>query len=112
MLENNLAFFIALILTISIEVPIGLFFGLRKKTEISAIILVNVITNPLLNYLIYITRVFTTFNINIVEIILLELVVVLVEWRLLLFSLRLNQKKLLILSFFMNLFSFLMGILV
>jgi len=104
--------FFALLLTIIIELIIAWLLGYKKKPEIITIILINVITNPLLNYLLLINDRSSFFKITLGIIILLELIVVLIEWGLLFFTLQEKPKKLLVLSFVMNLCSFLTGLII
>lgn len=104
-------FLFALLATIYIEVIVGLLFGLRKKHEIISIILVNLITNPLMNFCILITEP-TSNDPNFLQIVFFETVVILVEWLLLLFALKESPKKLFILSIVMNLLSFGAGYLI
>jgi hypothetical protein len=102
----------ALILTIVIEIIIAWLFMLRSKTELWALILINVITNPLLNYLMAVNGYFHLISQTTALILFLEAVVVLVEWRLLVWVLRQEKKKMLVLSFVMNAASYLAGLLI
>ena len=102
---------LALILTIILEVLIAISFNYRKKSELLTIVLINVITNPLLNYLLLVNSYFNLVSMNIFILIFLEVIVVIVEWMLLRYALRQNPKKLLILSVVMNATSFLVGLL-
>ncbi len=101
----------ALFLTIAIELAVAFVFGFRKKTEMLAVIFVNLITNPVLNYFVIFGEHFSLFKINFTVTLLLEILVVLVEWRLLVYALREKSGKLLVLSFGMNLCSYIVGIL-
>jgi hypothetical protein len=100
----------SLILTIFIEVIIALLFGLRGKTELGTVILINVITNPLLNYLVAVNSYFHLISQSGVLILFLEVVVVIAEWRLLLYVLRTGVKKMLVLSIVMNACSYIAGL--
>ena len=102
----------ALILTIVIEVIIAWLFGLRSKRELLTVLLINVITNPLLNYLITVNGYFHLVSRTNLLILCLEVVVVLVEWRLLVWVLRQKVKKMLVLSVAMNAASYLAGLLI
>ena len=102
----------ALLLTIVIEGIIAWLFGLRSNREILTVLLINVITNPLLNYLIAVNGYFHLISQITVLILCLEMSVVLVEWRLLVWVLRQNAKKMLMLSFVMNACSYLAGLLI
>jgi hypothetical protein len=102
----------ALLLTIAIEVIVALLFGLRSKQELWTVVLINVITNPLLNYLITVNGYFHLISQTTILILCLEVAVVLVEWRLLVWVLRQSTKKMLRLSFVMNTCSYLAGLLI
>jgi len=102
----------ALLLTIAIEVIVALLFGLRSKQELWTVVLINVITNPLLNYLITVNGYFHLISQTTILILCLEVAVVLVEWRLLVWVLRQSTKKTLLLSFVMNTCSYLAGLLI
>lgn len=112
MLINSGSYLIALLLTIAIEIIVAIFFGFRKKSEIATIIFINLITNPLLNYLLFINGYFGISTINTMTIIFLEVLVVLVEWLLLRFTLEQNSKKLFTLSLAMNFCSYIAGVLI
>jgi len=102
----------ALILTLVIEVSVAWLFGLRTKKEFWTVILINVITNPLLNYLITVNGYFHLVSQTNAFILCLEVVIVLVEWRLLVWVLRQSVKKMLVLSVVMNAASYLAGLLI
>jgi len=102
-------YLIALFLTIVIELVIAFLFGYRKKLEILTIVFVNLLTNPILNYFLFVNDHFSFFKVNLIIILFLELVVVLAEWKLLVFALREKSNKLLILSFAMNFCSYIIG---
>jgi hypothetical protein len=93
---------VALILTIIIESGIAWLFGLRSRRELLTIVLINVITNPLLNYLLAVNSYFHLISQTTALLLCLEITVVLVEWQLLVWVLRMNSKKMLLLSFVMN----------
>lgn len=105
-------FVLALFYTIIIELLVAFLFGFRKKTEIIAIILVNLVTNPILNYLLLVIGYSSLFGISQIFIVFLELIVVLVEWKLLVFVLQDKPKRLLLLSIAMNLCSYMAGFLI
>ena len=109
MFVNNLI--VALVLTVVLEVLIAILFNYRKKSEISIIVLINIITNPLLNYLLAVNNYFNWLSVNIFILILLEIIVVMIEWLLLRYAIRKNPKKLFLLSLVMNATSFIVGLL-
>jgi hypothetical protein len=100
----------ALLLTAAIEIVIAWLFGLRSKTDLLTILVINILTNPLLNYLILVNRYFDLIQLTQVLVWVLEVCVVLVEWRLLVYTFRLGTRKMLILSLVMNGFSYLAGL--
>lgn len=103
-------YLVALLLTILIEVFVALMFGFRSKNEILSVILVNLITEPVLNYFLLINSYFSLVAVNIQLLLLLETIVILVEWRLLVYALQRNSNRLLVLSLVMNLASFALGL--
>ena len=105
-------YLLALFLTIAIELVVALFFGFRKKLEIVAIVFVNLLTNPVLNYLLLVNNHFSFFKITLVIILFLELLVVLAERKLLLYALQEKSNRILVLSFAMNFCSYIAGILI
>lgn len=75
-------------------------------------ILVNLVTNPSLNYLLFLNDRFGIIRHRFPLILFLELGVVLIEWALLVFALPGNKKSLFVLSFAMNACSYLTGVLI
>jgi hypothetical protein len=102
----------ALILTIVIEAGIVWLLGWRRKSEIWAVVLINVITNPLLNYLILVNSHFQLISQTNALILCLEAVVIIAEWRLLAYVFRRRDKKLLWVAALINTASFLGGLIV
>jgi hypothetical protein len=101
---------IALVLTIVLEWLVIYLFGLRKKTDFLAILFINLLTNPLMNYFILVMQSLHLITFNLFSILVVELIVVIAEWRLLIYSVSGNQKKLFVISLVMNLFSFSFGL--
>jgi len=106
------SFLFAPFLTIVIELVVALFFGLRKKVEIITIVFVNLLTNTILNYLLLANDQFSFFRMSLSVILFLELLVVLIEWRLLVYTLQEKSKKMLALSLVMNFCSYIAGVLI
>jgi hypothetical protein len=100
-----------LILTILIEETVIFLFGYKNKNTFMIIALVNVITNPIANYIVMTNNIFNIIKPNISLVIILEVLIVYIEWKILEYALP-NQEKqsYLILSIIMNLASFLAGI--
>ena len=103
---------LALLLTIAVELLVAFFLGFRKKEELYAIIAINLITNPVLNFLIQLNYQLNIISSSFELIIVLEVIVVIVEFLLLFFMLRQDKKKLFIVSLLINLASFLFGLLI
>jgi hypothetical protein len=95
-----------------IELGVALFFGFRKKIEIIAIIFVNLLTNPILNYLLLVNNHFSFFKTDLLIILFLEFVVILVEWKLLLYIIQNKSSKIFKLSFVMNFCSYIVGVII
>jgi len=112
MLGVFVGFMTALSLSILIECVIVFAFGFRKRRFFLAVATINLITNPILNYSILIIQSLNLLRVDFFVLLFFELVVVLVEWRLLVFSIYVSAKKLLILSLVMNLCSFASGLLI
>lgn len=104
-------FLVTLFLTLIIELIIAFLFGYKDKISIIVIILINVITNPIINYLIQLNYNFKFFGNNLILMSFLEIVVILVEWRMLIYAFNSKEyRKLFLLSLVMNLSSFIIGI--
>jgi hypothetical protein len=97
-----------------LELPVAVAFGLRTRRALGAVVLVNVLTNPLVNYLIVVTDRVTgwadgsTASI-VVILVVAEAIIVVVEWRLLTWALREPSGRMFRLSLCMNLVSALVG---
>ncbi len=103
-------YFIALVLTLVIEVTVGLLFGYRSKSAVLAIIGVNLVTHPILNLLIRLNARNQYMLSQVPLILFLELVVVFVEWGLLCLALGGKRGWLFLLSATMNSASFFIGV--
>lgn len=105
-------YFLALILTLVIELSIAYVLGFRTKKDIIAIIFANLITHPLLCYFLWMNSIFFITPVNYFSIIILEILVVLLESVLLFFALKQKYLNMLKLSFGINIVSFLVGLLI
>ena len=103
---------LALLLTEVVEIAVALLLGYRRLREIIAVFLVNLITNPSLNYLLFLNEYFSIIRQRLPLILFSEVAVVLIEWALLVFALRGNKRSLFVLSFAMNTCSYLTGVLI
>ncbi len=106
-----LSFLTALILTILIEGTVIFLLGYRNNNTFLVVTLINVITNPIANYIVMTNNIFNIIRPNTSLVIFLEVLIVYIEWKILEYALP-NQEKqsYLILSTMMNLTSFLTGI--
>ena len=105
-------YFLALILTLVIELSIAYVLGFKTKKDIIAIIFANLITHPLLCYFLWMNSFIFIIPINYFLIIILEISVVLLESALFFFALKQKYFNMLKLSFFINAVSFLVGSLI
>ncbi len=103
-------YLLALSLTLLIEGAIAYLFGLRTGRELLAVALINVITHLLLNYLLGLLG-FLGLDAPLLLIVGLELLIVIAEWRLLVYVFGPAQGRFLTLSFLANSTSFLVGLL-
>jgi len=90
---------------LGLEILVAVALGYKNKLFLLSIVLVNLITNPLLNYLLWVNTSEHFLKIKIINLFLLEGLVVLAEWFLLAFVWRKKFKKILFLSLMMNLVS-------
>jgi len=84
--------------------------GFRKKRELAAVALVNVVTNPPLNFFLALNAQYAFFQIGFSALLFLEALVVLAEWGALTFVFQGKSRKLFRLSLTMNAFSYLIGV--
>ncbi|NMC36299.1 hypothetical protein GYA49_04615 [Candidatus Beckwithbacteria bacterium] len=103
-------YFLTLTLTIVIEILVGgTMLGWKNKLFLTSIVLVNLITHPLLNYILYLDTYLGFLGSRFFATVMLEALVVLVEWRLLVFAMRSFSVQLFKLSLIMNVMSYLLG---
>jgi membrane-bound ClpP family serine protease len=103
-------YLVSLLLTIAIEGAVAFLLGFRKKQFFLAWTLINAITNPILNYLVLVLG-FLGIEVTLIRVFLLEIVVVIAEWRLLVYTFRNPSRRFLALSILANAASFLAGVL-
>ncbi len=104
----HLSFFITFCETTFIEIIVILLWGLKTRRAVLSVVLVNVITNPLLNYgLWFLSR--GGMHVTYTTILIAEIAIVLLEWLLLMALLNQPRLKLLLISFSMNACSFLVS---
>ncbi len=103
-------YLLALFLTLIIEGSIAYLIGLRGRDYVLAVALINAITHPILNYLLLVLG-YLNINASLMLIVLLEVLVVIVEWRMLVYIFRFPETRFLITSILANTASFLAGLL-
>ena len=92
----------ALAFTEAIELLVALLFGMRSSDELWAVGYVNLITNPILNYILLFCAKFHVMNIGWGGVVLLEIIIVIAEWLLMFYALKKRPVKLFFLSLVMN----------
>lgn len=102
-------YLLALLLTLAVEVTVAWLIGLRTGRSVLAVAMVNVITHPLLGYLLLVLRA-AGAELTAGLLILLEVLVTVAEWRLLVFALAGPSRRFLLVSLLGNSASFLVGL--
>lgn len=102
------AFLVPLFLTIVIEIFVAILLGNKQIQFLAAFVLVNVMTNPLLNYIVMVLKYFEAYHILIL--VIMEIIVVVCEWKALCYALNKKDKFLLRLSILSNTASFSVGV--
>lgn len=105
-----LNFITALVLTEVIEISVAFLLGYRGKKFYAVLILINIITNPLLNCILMILYYFNINSIIITPV--LEVLVIIAEWRFFKYVLGRNEKSYLFLSVLINLSSYIIGLII
>ena len=100
---------IYLICTIIIEVIVAYILRIKDKKDISNIILVNVLTNPLVVSIPIYMMVKYNYNMRIISLIVLEILTVIVEGLIYLKVLKYKKMNPFIISIILNLSSYLIG---
>ncbi|MEW6350155.1 MAG: hypothetical protein AB1646_13900 [Thermodesulfobacteriota bacterium] len=103
-------YLLTLVLTLVIEAGVAAAFGYRDRLALRTVVLVNLMTHPLLNAVLWWGDLTGLFPMTLLTILFLEGVVVLVEWGLLAFVFQTRFVRLFALSFSMNAASFLTGV--
>ena len=110
MLINS--FFLPLVLTIFLEGITAFLMGYRDKQLMLLIVVVNAITNPLMNLMAVLILYLGMQEFFYWFILPMELLLIPVEWMILAYAIPQKKKELLKLSVVMNIFSFVIGLLV
>lgn len=101
-------YLLALLLTLAVEGSVAYLFGLRKRTSLLAVAMINVITFVILNYGLLVLG-YLGVNVPLALVIFLEMLVVVAEWRLLMYVFGNSSGRFFILSLIANTASFLAG---
>lgn len=107
-----ISYLIALFFTLAIEVLVAYLLGNKNLHQAIIIILINLITHPLVCYLIWINSIIRIVPFNYFSIAIAELLIVLVESLLLNKSIQPKYSQALKLSLCANTASFLLGIII
>lgn len=102
--------FIPLVLTIGIELLVMLVLTGMHSKLLLGVVAVNMATNPVLNFILFILSCYMPVKQTGPIVIVLEIFVVAIEWWLLCGISHESSKKLFLLSLLMNLFSYLIGV--
>ena len=101
----------AFVATLALEVLTTIVLGLRQGAAVGAVMAVNIFSYPLLNATLWAIDMATSAPVGLAAILLLEAIVVVVEWQLLAFALPQQRKSSLFrLSLVMNAVSYLAGL--
>lgn len=108
---SNLPFIMirCLLLTIIIELVVGLILGIRDKKDIINIMLVNVITNPIVVITPIIVYLRFGYKFEIITLIILEILTIIVEGLIYRKTLRYNKINLILFSLVLNTCSYFIG---
>lgn len=104
-------FTLAFTITILFEFIVFILIKKNDKNSLLALFLINLITNPILNYFVMLNTYFSLFS-DKTFILTSEVIVFIVEAILLNFSLRIEIKKALLYSFLINVTSFGIGLII
>ncbi len=104
---------LTLFLTIAIECFIAFLMCYRDKIFLLIIILINIITNPILNYLILLNNQLNFLKNTFTIVLFFEILIIFIEWGILIYVFTdKDRKELLLLSLIINLISFLLGLII
>jgi hypothetical protein len=103
-------YLLALLLTVAIEGAIAWLFGFRAAQSQLSVAMINCITNPSLNFLLLVLA-WRGVEVTLPLVTVMEVLVVMVEWRLLVYVFENPGQRLFYLSLVANMASFLAGVL-
>jgi O-antigen/teichoic acid export membrane protein len=106
----------ALGLTLLLELSVALAMGWRTRNDLAGVAAVSIMTNPFFVLCVYVlllvSKSLSPWPLVLLFMIVLEIVIVLVEWRLLRWALKKDSRKTILLSAAMNAASFAAGLVV
>jgi hypothetical protein len=103
-------YLLAFLLTLSLEGGVAYLLGLRTGKEMLVVAMANVITHPVLNYLLLLLT-SLGFDVSRTLIVILEILVVVAEWQILLYVFSSPKWRFFMTSLLANATSFLIGVL-
>lgn len=101
-----------LLLTEVCELPVAYLFGYRTRAQLLSVFAVNLLTNPILNYLLWLNYSLALVKQTLPLVLFLEILVVIGEAALLAFAWHMRFVKLLPLALAINLASYLAGLVI
>lgn len=107
-----LSLIISLVLTIIIELSISLILGIRTKDDIKIVLWVNIFTNPVVVYIANCLKLLNNDLIYNIVVLVLEILVVIIEFKLYDSFLNFDKKSPLLISAINNIMSFSLGIII
>jgi hypothetical protein len=102
----------SLILTILIEVLVVRVLDSNGKFHLKTIALINLVTHPVLNFILYLIYSYKLFQTLFLPLFVLEIIVILIEWKLLNLVLINNIKRNFKFSVSMNISSLIIGLII
>lgn len=112
MMINEIPYFVlrSLILTIIIEVIVGIIIGIREKKDILNVVLVNMITNPIVNIVPITLNIYVSLKARNISIYILEILVFFTEGLIYKKVLRYKRLNYFLISLILNIASYGTGI--
>lgn len=103
-------YIIALLLTIVIEGGVAYLLGFRRRKVQLALAVINLITNPVLNYFLVVLG-YLGITVSLSLVMILEIGIVLAEWGMLVYTFPESKRRFMLLSILGNAASFSVGLL-
>lgn len=114
MMINEIPYYIArsLILTIIIEIAVGIIIGIRDKKDILNVALVNMITNPIVNIVPILLNIYVSLKARNISLYTLEILTFFTEGLIYMKVLRYKKLNYFLISFILNVSSYGIGLLI